>query len=798
MLVVSPQLLGGVFPWTVAIICLMAGITGLLTSRRLSATSSRRTPAQLLDWAMFAAWVWTAFQLVPLPPSVISLFVPESLEAWRASATLLDRTQRSWVPLSLDPGATVLELAKGSAILVAYLAARAHALSERRDWVLAAVGISAATMALVALGHRLANATQVFGLYEPVYAGSRLLAPLMNENHLAGFMALAVPVLVGLAIDANRRELQIAWGLSALSCAIVGVLTFSRGGIGALGLGLGIFAAGSVLRSRDPSSPRHSMRAAVVGASLLLGVGVVVALTGDALKQEFSHTHNRMAKFEAAEAAFPMVADHWLTGVGRGAFSVAFAGEHGGAKRFFYPENLLVQWTSEWGLVVGLGLLLLISWSLARSFSRVHAYATLGGVAGLAALGVQQLVDFSLELVGVAVVAAATLGAVGSSVITGRLVSVRCMLLVSSALAIGGAGAAGALHERDTATLERALTASLARGDLATTQRLVEEGLSLHPAEPTFVLVGAELALRSGDPATGPWINRAQQLAPGWSAPHLLAARWLSSIGKTDQALVELRAGEEKHPGSMVQLMCSLLEHQPSLDLVLRVTPPGIEGGLFLDRVARCLPWSDPLAAEIDVRALDRDPGLNGPTLRQARRMTLAGNSEGVIAMLEARPSLDSSSTLILAEAYLRDDQAGKAQATIAPFLETPEPSERVLRVAIAAAIASGRDADVDSLASRLRSRANGRIEPIAEVDLYIGDRYEAEGRMRLALAAYRRANRVQESRRSLESVARASNATGDTVGAILAYRTLCRKSGGSGPACVSAQELERTAKPAP
>ncbi|MGB5809675.1 MAG: hypothetical protein WBG86_04040, partial [Polyangiales bacterium] len=110
----------------------------------------------------------------------------------------------------------------------------------------------------------------------------------------------------------------------------------------------------------------------------------------------------------------------------------------------------------------------------------------------------------------------------------------------------------------------------------------------------------------------------------------------------------------------------------------------------------------------------------------------------------------------------------------------------------------NGEDAAVDPLAARLRSRANGRTEPIAEIDLYIGERYEAAGQMRLALAAYRRANRIAESRRSLEAVARASNATGDTIAAILAYRTLCRKNGGSGPACASARELEGNAEPAP
>ena len=81
-------------------------------------------------------------------------------------------------------------------------------------------------------------------------------------------------------------------------------------------------------------------------------------------------------------------------------------------------------------------------------------------------------------------------------------------------------------------------------------RELAMKGLSLHPSEPIFALTGAEVAVRERDPSAGRWINRAQVLAPLWSAPHLLAARWLFSLGELDQTLIEIREAEALRPGS--------------------------------------------------------------------------------------------------------------------------------------------------------------------------------------------------------------------------------------------------------
>ena len=114
VLLVAPQLLGGVFPWAVAMICLMAGAAGVLSAKHIDIISHKRQQAKLLDWTMVAVLGWTVLQLLPLPAGLVEMLVPESVEAWRANARLYGEAPPSWMPMSLDPGATRVVFALSS------------------------------------------------------------------------------------------------------------------------------------------------------------------------------------------------------------------------------------------------------------------------------------------------------------------------------------------------------------------------------------------------------------------------------------------------------------------------------------------------------------------------------------------------------------------------------------------------------------------------------------------------------------------------------------------------------------
>jgi tetratricopeptide (TPR) repeat protein len=791
VLVVAPELLGGVFPWAVAVTCVMAGTAGVLASHRIDIIGPSRRKAHLLDWAIVGALAWTGLQLLPLPSSLVALLVPESADAWQSNALLYGSSARSWIPMSLDPGATRLEIAKGAAIVGVFLTARMFAASHQRRRVLKAVGASAITLALVAFAHKLAGATHVFGLYEPVYASSRLLAPLMNENHLGGFMALATPILIGLAMDAETIERRVGWGVGAAVCALASVLSFSRGGMLALAIGVTVFIIVYAVRlGRSDRSILQSRTVPILAMSALGLTLLAVGLEGNNLTRELSQRHNIAPKFEAAAAALPVIASHPIAGVGRGGFAAAFVDEQGTEKRFFHPENLLVQWTAEWGIPIALALLVVILWSIARGFRLRRGHAHLGGLAGLVAIGAQQLADFSLELVGVAVVAAAVLGAVADAIHVRLDVPLRSLTFVMSVFCFVGAVLAASLHGRDLFTLEMRTRAALEQGDHTETRRLVQSGLALHPSEPIFALAGAEVAIREDDASAPRWINRAQDLAPLWNAPHLLAARWLFSLGELDQALIEIREAEALRPGSARDTICDLLLARQDPAIALRAAPKGSAGAELLDRAAACLPPQSPVAIAIDQSAREINPHLVGPATRQARRLLAASKPLEAADLLRKLPKLDVASQRLLAEAYMRAGDAQSAAHAIAPLINLKNVSATVLRTAASIYMTTGDDSAIQLVASRLRGLTGGRAEPLADVELFLAELYESHRRYALALKAYDDSNRAKESRQALAAIARVAEEMGHRERAILAYRRLCRFDGGKGTACASAEKL--------
>ena len=505
---------------------------------------------------------------------------------------------------------------------------------------------------------------------------------------------------------------------------------------------------------------------------------VVVGLRDTSLGRELGYRHNVTGKFEGAMRALPLIAGHPMAGVGRGAFSAAFVDQHGAERRFFHPENLLVQWTSEWGIPIALLVLGVVIWSLARGFRVGRSATRLGGLAGLVGIGIQQLADFSLELVGVAVVAAAVLGAVADSPRGRARLSLRTLCIVGAASCLIGSALALTMHGGDVVSLEQRIRDALQAERRPDARALVDRGLALHPSEPIFALSGAELAVREGDPSAARWLNLAQSLAPLWSAPHLLAARWLFSIGKMDQALVELRKAESLQPGSARETICTLLREAQDPAIALRAAPEGPAGVRLLDRSAQCLPLQSPVAVAIDEEARRLDPNTIGPTSRQARRLLAAGRPAEAAELLSSLSELDIGSTKILAEAYLRSDDVGAAENAIAAVLRRPRLPADVLRTAASIYARTGNDEELDSVASRLRGLTSGKRDALADVEFFLGRLYESNQRPALALSSYQSSLRSKETREALEAVARTASAVGDRPRALSAYRRLCRLDG--------------------
>lgn len=481
----------------------------------------------------------TALQALPLGP-VVGGLSPHAVET-------LGALGHSAQTISYEVSATWREVLKYT--LYAALVIAAYGLARRRSLrlVLIAVPLAALASVAVALLHRAFGLETLFGIIPRRSAQAMGLTTLPNANHAAGLTALGALTALGLALEWSGSRARLALFALSGTLALISVLQVSLGGLAGLLIGLMVFGA---LAYRRKAVERLSWDWAPV---LLLPVaGALFASTRlvEGLSPEASRA-SLEAKLEGIVNSGPMILDHWRFGVGRGAFGSVFTRYRGSDQQlsFVFPENIVAQLTSEWGLVLGsLALLGLLAAVLVR-LVKAERIGSIGALAGVAAVLAQNLVDFSLEVPGVAMAVAVVIGATTPHARRRsrlRIAGVRRVITALALCAVAGLATWMMFRSGDLdLDLERLQTAvhRVQKGqdiDLSQVRRVAAR----HPAS-AAVQVQAAYALtfapepdrRAGLTA----INHALLLAPRDAEAAILAGRILGAAGYRRQGLEEMR-----------------------------------------------------------------------------------------------------------------------------------------------------------------------------------------------------------------------------------------------------------------
>jgi hypothetical protein len=555
VVVAAPLAIGGARPGTQVVLSAMVMVLSAvyLFARR---EHGMRWVALALPAAI--ALVWTAVQLVPLPPSLLSILSPRAAE-------LRAETGAGWSPLTVDAAATWLALARGFACLSLLVVVTSWVRSNKRArTVLYAIVGAGVLVAIIALVQRAFGADAILGFYHPrSMPGSGLWGTFVDGNHAASLWSLSALVAIGLALEfEGGRRFLFVW--CAVACAAMVFYTASRAG--AVGLGVGAFALGAVQLVR-----RFGRATGFLTALALLGCATsATLLLADGLRSRLVPSKNESLtdnqKLRGWRDGLALANEYRWTGVGRGAFEAPVAAfrRDDEAVRLVYPENVLVQSASEWGFPVTLVLAALVIAGLvhaATGLRRVQV-GTLGAAAGVLAVLVHELADFGLELPGVAFPTVVALG-----VVLGRVEEKRhkdgvrpvrvafgaCAAALAAWLVVlaGAAWAAGRTLDVD---FTRAQAAYNARSpQLAPT---LAGAIARHPADDLLELIAAEDALTHRDPSALRHLNRALRLHPASWQAHYLAARTLLGLGRRGQAALEYRLATERghavEPGELV------------------------------------------------------------------------------------------------------------------------------------------------------------------------------------------------------------------------------------------------------
>jgi O-antigen ligase len=372
---------------------------GVATALFWFTTPSRKAePVQpLLLWLALAVVLYTAFQLLPLPPEVVGRLSPARKGI--ADALIGIGGDRGWIPLSVAPLLTLAHLLRLLAFLLVFLSLRelAARLQERAWIAVIPVVIVASLEAALGLVQNLAGAGRVTGTYA-------------NPNHLAGLLEMSLPFTLMLTVQGvrsrNALSIMLAAGSSVLLFTSL-LLTASRAGLVATVASVavlgGLLVAGGGWR-------RGKVLTAVAGLAVLAAI-VFLAVPNqllDRLADTAGPDVSPDVRFQIWRETWSLIKAWPLFGSGLGTYVSAiqqYRVSSSPLRLVDFAHNDYLQLLAEWGsvgFVPALGFaVLLLSSALRRATARAKSdQRSLAAAcfAALLALAIHSLADFNLYI----------------------------------------------------------------------------------------------------------------------------------------------------------------------------------------------------------------------------------------------------------------------------------------------------------------------------------------------------------------------------------------------------------------
>ena len=784
-ILIAPQLFGGAFPWSVIVI---AGLS--LLSLATALWVRRSSPAPVIDGVfvmMGVAWLWTCAQVVPLPSGAARALGLRSIET---AERLQGLAWAGTIPLTIsyDPGSTQLQILIGIVIIAAFLAARLSGPSSLKPVASAAVA-SAVLIGLEGLAHRASDADAVFGIYSPRFTQPQLLSPLMNSNHLGGIALMGALIAAGLAVRQGARSERV-WAVASALCTITVAWTLSRGAIGSLLFGFVLMAAW-LLQGRRSDRRGAAISMGVVGAAI--AGTLAFALLAPILRRFETQGLDKLTV--AARGLRLLDGSAWWLGVGRGAFSSTFVAEEGSFERYTHPENILVQWMTEWGVPVAAALFALLILALWKRLRDTEEPLVAASCIAILALSLQNLVDFSLEMAGIVVIVAALLGALlPASSASDPKCSWRASAAVFVVFTVVLGGLGSRVLKSDPQSIVDRLTRAMESDDEGDFQASLRRGLELHPGEPAFALLAGTYAGSKGYGDAPRWLSVVMSEAPGWAAPHVVAAQLLFERGRRDQALLEIHEAEGRHAGSAKKVLCEVIARYPLMEHLERASP-GVELRVpYLDRASTCPGLPAELRAEIDAAILQSEPTRATAVLRQARLLASQKRSDEAKALLQRALEHDPDNaslwvTIIRAHLSGGDEEAAGSALNEARSRSLESRSLTEAQARVEAAL--GQTDRMRTTITRLRGESRGESRLVAASFMLEGELEASLGNTDEALAAYEAADVANRDTPALRRAAELALKSGRRAYARRIYRTLCARMPGQS-ACAQEARLSQ------
>lgn len=729
--ILSPLLVGTVHPSTTVALAVLVVIA--LTAH----VWSRRSPPLAipwLGWLVLALPIWLLVTMLPLPPALAAALAPAAQPWW--DTPLLDGIPvRS---LSLSPGSTSFEVmkivAQGGAFLLATQVAR-----EPRGAGLLVSGLvlSGLVTLTISVVQTVTEPERLLWFYEPRHIADEVLqTPFVNHNHAAQFFELTGFAALGAAVGLRGRWLAIA---AAAGLVLLGGLAVagSDGGLVSLSVGV-LFVVALIASRRGWRWVPWAVVATALAVAVWTGVGLQRDSAGDDPLVAAVRAEGKLAHMPGVVS---LIADHPVTGVGRGAFHAAFDRYSlSGTHRYTHAESEPLQLACELGLPLSFLIIGLIAgtWGLALLRWRDDP-AVSAALAAVLVVSWHGLAEFGLEFLGVGLPFAMALGVLSAPqqrglVHAGRRVARALALLVALPLFLAPLALR---HGTERQELDR-----LRRAEDTAAPEVYRDSLRWHPNSAHLTMAFVERVAPTADPAEVlPLVNRAMFLAPRDATPHLAAAEILAGMGARGQASLEAGLA---------------LDYNPSLDRrlfpLLRwslITPGEVRRyvGPDTDRMADFAQFllqedrDSVLAREIlaDLSAEDAE----SPTVARLRATVLWSENhrdEALQALERSSAAHPSDAPLIRYYAKLlrSDGNPERALQVVETALSAAPEDKSLLWEKVATEIALSRHADGQRTLDRIRTLTTAPTpRQLARFSRTEGDLAAAQGRHDRARSCY-------------------------------------------------------------
>ena len=330
---------------------------------------------------LFALALWTALQLVPLPP-VIWQALPD--REVLAKIDVLLGLEGHWRPISFVPSRTLNALASLIVPGCALLLVLVHQRSELRLVILLLVAGMGVLDAVLGIGQVLTGRDSLLYLYGATNDGAPA-GIFANENHSAAFSVISMLVIARLAttprVGAMMRWIRFAAGPAFLLVFLCVLVSGSRAGLALAALslmavGLMFWIARRVTQEGyRPTMPARGFHLPRQIIFPFLGAGVATSLLvyflferTPAFEDLVQQSAFEDLRLQIAPVLGEMMSNFWLLGAGFGTFEDVY--------HIYEPTALLIphyvnqahndlaQLVIEGGLPATILLLLLMAWIL--------------------------------------------------------------------------------------------------------------------------------------------------------------------------------------------------------------------------------------------------------------------------------------------------------------------------------------------------------------------------------------------------------------------------------------------------